>query len=269
MTVSAEPANTTRSKLKKFISLPYSLVRRIIMLTGLIVWLALGGLFFYSYQILQQVPVTENISFEHAHTQAQQLFATHWVALKEVNRDFIYAVVLSEDRHFFSHSGIDYDALAAALAGNIKNREWHFEANTISQKMVKNLYLNKEKTLSIKLQELILTHRFENKLNKNEILELYLNIIEFGPDLYGITNASQYYFNKSPKEINAVEAAYLAVLMPSPRKYHYTLYQNGNWSPALSKKHHRIIRDMRFKGLISHSQYESYKKWKYDKKNYL
>jgi monofunctional biosynthetic peptidoglycan transglycosylase len=269
MTVSAESASTTRSKLKRFFSLPYSLARRIIMLTGLIVWLALASLFFYGYQILQQVPVTENISFEHAHTQAQQRFTTHWVTLKDVNRDLIYAIVLSEDSNFFSHSGIDYDALVAALAGNIKNREWRFGASTISQQTVRNLYLNKEKTLSIKLQEFILTHRFENKLNKKDILELYLNIIEFGPDLYGITNASQYYFNKSPKEINAVEGAYLAVLMPSPRKYHYTLYQNGNWSPALSKKHHRIIRDMRFKGLISHSQYESYKKWKYDKKNYL
>lgn len=269
MTVSAEPDSKMRSKLKKIASLPYTLARRIIMLTGLIVWLAFACLLFYSYQLFQQVPEIEHISFGQAHTQAQQQFSTQWVPLKYVNRDLIYAIVLSEDSHFFSHSGIDYDALVAALASNIKKREWRFGASTISQQTVKNLYLNQEKTLSRKLQELILTSRLESQLSKNQILELYLNIIEFGPDLYGIANASQYYFNKSPKEVNAAEAAYLALLMPSPRKYHYTLYQNGNWSPALSKKHHRIVRDMRFKEFISNRQYENYKKWKYDKKDYL
>jgi monofunctional biosynthetic peptidoglycan transglycosylase len=268
MGVSAESFSNMRSKLKRLASLPYTLARRIIMLTGLIVWLALASLFFYSYQLLQQVPTIENISFDQAHIQAQEKNATNWVRLKDVNRDLIYAIVLSEDSHFFSHSGIDYDALIAALADNIKNREWRFGASTISQQTVKNLYLNQSKTLSRKLQELILTRRLESKLSKNEILELYLNIIEFGPDLYGITNASQNYFNKSPKEVNAAEGAYLALLMPSPRKYHYTLYQNGNWSPALSKKHRRILRDMRFKELISNNQYKTYKKWKYDKEAY-
>ena len=269
MVASAELFSQMRSRLKKIVYLPYILVRRIIMLTGLFVWLAFGALFFYSYQLLQQVPSIESISFDKAHTQAQEHFTTQWIPLKDVNRDLIYAIVLSEDSHFFSHTGIDYDALIAALADNIKNREWRFGASTISQQTVKNLYLNQEKTLSRKLQELIITRNIESKLSKNEILELYLNIIEFGPDLYGIANASQYYFNKKPKEINAAEGAYLALLMPSPRKYHYTLYQNGNWSPALSKKHRRILRDMRFKELISQSQYEDYKKWQYSKEDYL
>lgn len=269
MVTSAEFFSQARSKLKKFASFPYILVRRTLLLTGLVVWLGLASLFFYGYQLLQQVPAIESISFDQAKSQAQQQFDTLWIPLKEVNRNLIYAIVLSEDSYFFSHAGLDYDALIAALADNIKNREWRFGASTISQQTVKNLYLTREKTLSRKLQELILTRRFENTLSKNEILELYLNIIEFGPDLYGIANASQYYFHKSPKEVNAAEGAYLALLMPSPRKYHYTLYQNGNWSPALSKKHRRIIRDMRFKELISNHQYETYKKWKYDKENYL
>lgn len=269
MGASAELFSQMRSRLKKLAYLPYILVRRIIMLTGLLVWLALSILFFYSYQLLQQVPSIENISFDQAHIRAQEQFVTRWISLKNVNRDLIYSIVLSEDSHFFSHTGIDYDALIAALADNIKNREWRFGASTISQQTVKNLYLNQEKTLSRKLQELIITRNIESKLSKNEILELYLNIIEFGPDLYGIANASQYYFNKKPKEINAAEGAYLALLMPSPRKYHYTLYQNGNWSPALSKKHRRILRDMRFKELISQGQYKDYKKWKYDKEDYF
>ena len=267
--MSAELFSRIRSRLRVLVSVPYTLARRIIMLTGVVVWLMFASLFFYSYQLLQQLPPIENISFDQAKVQGEEISSTHWASLKDVNRDLIYAIILSEDSHFFSHAGIDYDALIAALASNIKNKEWRFGASTISQQTVKNLYLTQQKTLSRKLQELILTHRLENKLSKNEILELYLNIIEFGPDLYGIHDASLYYFNKTPKEVNAAEGAYLALLMPSPRKYHYTLYQNGNWSPALSKKHQRIIRDMRFKELISNSQYEDYKKWKYDKKNYF
>ncbi|MBL4797960.1 MAG: transglycosylase domain-containing protein [Oleispira sp.] len=269
MIASAEFLSQMRSKLKKLASFPYIFVRRTLLFTGVIVWLGFASLIFYGYQLFQQIPSTDSISFEQARIQAQQKYLSHWVPLKKVNRDLIYAIVLSEDSHFFSHAGIDYDALIAALADNIKHREWRFGASTISQQTVKNLYLTQSKTLSRKIQEIIITGRLESKLSKNEILELYLNIIEFGPDLYGIANASQYYFNKSPKEINAAEGAYLALLMPSPRKYHYTLYQNGNWSPALSKKHRRIIRDMRFKELISNRQYENYRKWQYDKADYL
>lgn len=269
MVSSAEFFNRTRSILKRIAYLPYLIVRRTIMLTGLIVWLALSGVFFYGYQLLQQVPANESVTFEQAHDIAQTKYASHWVPLKDVNRDLLYAVVLSEDSYFFSHSGVDYDALIAALADNIKRREWHFGASTISQQTVKNLYLNQEKNLSRKLQELIITRRLESNLSKNEILELYLNIIEFGPELFGIHNASHYYFNKDPSEINAAEGAYLALLMPSPRKYHYTLYQNGNWSPALSKKHRRILRDMRHKELISNLQYKRYKKWMYNKEDYF
>ena len=269
MVASAEFFIRMRTKLKKFASLPYILVRRTLMLTGLLVWLAIATLAFYGYQLLQPIPTADNISFSQARTLAQEKFHTRWVSLKDVNRDLIYSIVLSEDSHFFSHTGIDYDALIGALGDNIKKREWRFGASTISQQTVKNLYLKQEKTLARKLQEIIITQRFEENLSKNEILELYLNIIEFGPDLYGIGNACQYYFNKPPQEINAAEGAYLALLMPSPRKYHYTLFQNGNWSPALSKKHHRIIRDMRFKELISNKQYKSYNKWRYDKGDYL
>lgn len=180
----------------------------------------------------------------------------------------LYAIVLSEDGNFFNHNGIDYDALINALGENIKSQEWRFGASTISQQTAKNLYLTNSKTLSRKLQELIITYRLEDTLSKNEILELYLNLIEFGPELYGIDNASNYYFNKPPKEINAAEGAYLALLMPSPRKYHYTLFQNDNWSPALKKKHQRILRDMRFKELISSRQYRDYQKWRYQKARY-
>lgn len=249
-------------------------------MTGIMVWLCIGILALYAFKILEAVPEVDNLSFDQVRSHAQSIHLTNsiiskqanqdnWTDLRDVNRDLLYAIVLSEDAKFFSHAGIDYDALVAALAENIKSQEWRFGASTISQQTAKNLYLNSNKTLSRKLQELLITYRLEDTLTKNQILEIYLNLIEFGPELYGIGNASAYYFNKTPSDINAAEGAYLALLMPSPRKYHYTLFQNGNWSPALMKKHQRILRDMRFKELISISQYKDYGKWRYQKTEYF
>jgi monofunctional biosynthetic peptidoglycan transglycosylase len=268
------------SRLKRALLSPITGIRRLIFVTGLFVWLCIGGLALYAFQILKAVPERETLSFEQVRSYAQSINLTNsinsrqanqknWTDLKDVNRDLLYAIVLSEDAHFFSHNGIDYDALIAALAENIKSQEWRFGASTISQQTAKNLYLTNNKTLSRKLQELLITYRLEDALSKNEILELYLNLIEFGPELYGIGNACAYYFNNTPADINAAEGAYLALLMPSPRKYHYTLFQNGNWSPALMKKHQRILRDMRFKELISIRQYKRYQEWRYDKTDYF
>jgi monofunctional biosynthetic peptidoglycan transglycosylase len=277
--VEDKPSARRPSRLTRMLLSPWVGLRRLIFITGLCVWLLIGAGAFYLFQLFQLVPDSQQLTFENIRTHAQSINLTNfinaeqtnskdWIALKQVNRDLLYAIVLSEDGNFFSHNGIDYDALIAALAENIKTQKWRFGASTISQQTAKNLYLNSNKTLSRKLQELFITYRLEEALSKNEILELYLNLIEFGPELFGIGNASHYYFNKHPKEINAAEGAYLALLMPSPRKYHYTLFQNGNWSPALMKKHQRILRDMRFKELISISQYQDYQKWQYEKARY-
>jgi monofunctional biosynthetic peptidoglycan transglycosylase len=268
---------------KQLLSLAYSpisFIKRLIFFTGVLVWLGLGVISAYAYQLYQLVPSEDSLSFASIRSHAQSIILANsinaknsnkieWIELKDVNRDLLYAIVLSEDANYFSHSGIDYDALIAALADNIKTREWRFGASTISQQTSKNLYLTNNKTVTRKLQELLITQRLESVLSKNQILELYLNIIEFGPELFGIGSASSYYFNKSVTEINAAEGAYLALLMPSPRKYHYTLYQNGNWSPALKKKHQRILRDMRFKELISNRQFKRYTKWVYNRQDYI
>lgn len=259
---------------------PLVFIKRLIFFTGMIVWLGLGGVGVYIYQLYQLVPSEDSLSFASIRTHAESIVLANsinaknlnhveWVHLKDVNRDLLYAIVLSEDANYFSHRGTDYDALIAALADNIKTREWRFGASTISQQTAKNLYLTNNKTITRKLQELLITQRLERALNKNQILELYLNIIEFGPELYGIGSASNYYFNKNVNAVNAAEGAYLALLMPSPRKYHYSLYQNGNWSPALKKKHQRILRDMRFKELISNKQYKNYSSWIYNRQDYI
>ena len=255
-------------------------LRRLLLLTGAAVWLLILAITLFTTYLLRDIPDTQQMSMaqlqqtasQRLHmraelnktsAQSQTAVIQPWIALDQISRDLLYSIVLSEDGDFFTHQGIDYDALQAALAENIKRRQWAYGASTISQQTAKNLFLDNNKSLSRKFQELIATRRLEQALSKNQILEIYLNIAEFGPDIYGVKAAAEYYFSSSPKQLNAAQGAFLALLLPSPRRYHYSLVSNGNWSPALRKKMQRILRDMRFKEFISAEQYRNYKKWRY------
>jgi len=95
----------------------------------------------------------------------------------------------------------------------------------------------------------------EERFTKNEILEIYLNIAEFGPDIFGVYMASMHYFNKEPKRINTAEGAFLALMLPSPKKYHYSIFRNKYLANRHKKKLRRILKDMLYKELISPEQY--------------
>lgn len=255
-------------------------LKSLMMLTGLLVWLSFALILSYTGYLLKDIPASHELSMEKVqllayerlsmklqlqrtspHSQLPQV--PSWLPLDHISRDLLYSIVLSEDGDFFVHRGIDYDALQAALGENIKRREWAFGASTISQQTAKNLFLDNGKSLTRKFQELIATQRLEQALSKNQILEIYLNIAEFGPNIYGVKAASEYYFEATPDQLNAAQGAFLALLLPSPRRYHYSLVTNGNWSPALRKKMQRILKDMRFKEFISAEQYQGYRQWRY------
>jgi monofunctional biosynthetic peptidoglycan transglycosylase len=255
---------------------PRRWLTRLLLLTGALFWLLVLSSIAWLNWLLQDVPPASQLTMTNLQQQAISLtqqrldqatgiaiMTPHWLPLDAINRNLVYAVVLSEDADFFSHHGMDYDALLAALGENIKQRQWKYGASTISQQTAKNLFLDNGKTLTRKFQELVATRHLEQALSKNQILELYLNMAEFGPNLYGIAAASHYYFRKSAADLNAAEGAFLALLLPSPRRYHYTLVQNGNWSPSLRKKMQRILRDMRFKDYISSEQYDDFRSWRY------
>ncbi len=255
-------------------------IRRLIFTTGLLVWLSAALIAAYGYQLQQSLPKESRLSFPAIRAHAESVLVVNsidssinnsiqWISLNQVNRDLLNAIVLSEDDRFFIHDGINYDALLTALIDNMKSQQWRFGDDTISQQVANALYLSGNHNLTKKLQQLLITQRLEQALSKNQILELYLNTIELGPGLFGIGNASQYYFNKEASKVNAAEGAYLALLIPSVRKYHYSLYQNGNWSPALKKKHQRILREMRHKKLISQREFKQHAKWVYEKNAYL
>ena len=181
-----------------------------------------------------------------------------WVHLNQVSKEAWQAIIAAEDGRFYQHEGIDWDAIRMAAEKNWQRKTFSVGGSTIPQQTVKNVYLSNSRSLIRKYRELIGTYLLESKLEKNEILEVYLNIIEFGPDIYGIHHAARYYFNKTPAQLTAREGAYLAVLMPAPKKYFYSIYQAKRMAPHHNRKYQRILRDMRRMGQLSEARYRDY-----------
>ena len=141
-----------------------------------------------------------------------------WISLDEMSKHIINATIAIEDKNFYNHSGFDFLRIIKAMFINIKNGETLQGASTISQQYAKNLFLNFDKTWSRKIEEAFLTFRLEAHYSKDEILEGYLNTINYG-GIFGIENASKYYFNKSAKDLTLAEASILAGIPKSPSNY--------------------------------------------------
>ena len=166
----------------------------------------------------------------------------------------IWAVVVSEDAGFFVHQGIDFQELDAAVKDNIKNHKMR-GGSTITQQLAKNLFLNRDKTLLRKFREVLLSIELDAALSKERLLEIYLNIIEWAPGIFGISQAAQYYFGKMPFELTPLESAYLASVIPGPAKYHYQ-FLTGNISENWYKSLFRILGIMNSTGHLSDDEYE-------------
>lgn len=142
-----------------------------------------------------------------------------WAELENINYNLINAVVSIEDKNFYNHHGFDYLRIAKAMYQNIKNGKITQGASTISQQYVKNIYLDFDSTWGRKIEEAFLTLELEVHFSKDEILEGYLNTINYGQGNYGIANASRYYFNKEPIDLSLEESLILAGIPNSPAYY--------------------------------------------------
>lgn len=142
-----------------------------------------------------------------------------WIALSHINRNAIRAVVCAEDAKFWNHDGFDFEAIRNAMEKNIKAKKAVLGASTISQQLAKNLFLSPSKTPWRKVNEAILTWRMEHALTKKRILELYLNVAEWGKGIYGIEAASQFYFRKSSSMLDQTESSLLAAVLPNPLRF--------------------------------------------------
>jgi len=251
---------------------PYRFFRSVCLITGFLVWVSIGIIVILLYGFFISLPDFETITFQEFKRAAQGRVMNkldgkrgnyRWTPLEEISRDLLYAVVMGEDASYFEHKGINYDALINAFAENIKRRKFVYGASTISQQVVKNVFLYTSKSFTRKVKELITTRRMEGRFSKNQILEVYLNIAEFGPNIFGVGRASTYYFNKKPSQVNAAEGAFLALMLPSPRKYHHSIFQNKYIANRHKRKLRRILKDMLYKELISPQQYQDYLNYSY------
>jgi len=142
-----------------------------------------------------------------------------WVPLNKISPYLKKAVLIAEDDKFYYHEGFDLDAIMLAVEKNIKAGKLKYGGSTISQQLAKNLFLSPSKNPIRKIQEAIITFRLEKTLPKNRILELYLNVAEWGEGIFGIEAASRHYFGKPSLELNPWESALLAAILPNPIKY--------------------------------------------------
>ncbi|OGP50493.1 MAG: monofunctional biosynthetic peptidoglycan transglycosylase [Deltaproteobacteria bacterium RBG_13_43_22] len=142
-----------------------------------------------------------------------------WIPLSRISPYLIKAVIIAEDDKFWSHEGFDFEAIQKALEKDLKARKFKVGGSTISQQLAKNLFLTPTKNPWRKLKEAVLTWRIERTLTKRRIIELYLNVVEWGEGIFGIEAAARHYFGKSAAALGPEEAARLAVVLPNPRKF--------------------------------------------------
>jgi len=141
-----------------------------------------------------------------------------WVPLSRISRDLIHAVIVAEDARFFGHEGVDWDAIKVSVEKDIEKRRFAQGGSTITQQLAKNVFFSTRKSLTRKLREFIVTRWLEDDLKKTRILEIYLNVIEWGDGVYGCEAAARRYYGKSAAELSPDEAAGLAAMIPNPRR---------------------------------------------------
>lgn len=176
----------------------------------------------------------------------------YWTPSGRIPPEMKWAVILAEDGNFYKHEGIDVKAIKQAIKHDLEKKSLAKGASTITQQVAKNVYLSREKTITRKLKEVYLAWRMEQELTKGRILELYLNVVELGPMVYGIGHGSRYYFGKSPADLTPRESAFLAAMLPGPRVA-YNPYRNLG---KVLRRSNMILRNLRAKGVISGAEYQ-------------
>lgn len=157
-----------------------------------------------------------------------------WTPLSEISPYVESAVLVCEDGRFLRHSGFDIEAIQNSIRDNLRSGRFARGASTVSMQLAKNLYLRRDKTVSRKLQEAALTMLLEQSFSKRQMLELYLNVIEYGAGIYGIGPAARHYFDTTPDRLTLVQSFYLISLLPNPKANHFGA--DGYVSPGWLKQ---------------------------------
>lgn len=184
----------------------------------------------------------------------------HFVPFEKIPFYLQYAILVSEDPSFYRHKGFVKSAIKDALIVDIQRGSYARGGSTITMQLVKNLFLNKEKLISRKFEEVLLTSIIEDMslISKERMFEIYVNIIEWGPMVYGIYEAAAFYFNKTPDLLTFGECVYLATLIRSPKQYAGTIDHEGKVTPARRSEMHLIARKMLERNMITQNQYSRF-----------
>jgi len=175
-----------------------------------------------------------------------------WIDFEAIPKLLRETVRITEDASFYQHKGVDFAELKEALKKNWKKGEYVRGASTITQQLAKNLYLSTEKSVIRKIKELLITISLERNLSKDRIFALYLNVIEWGPGVFGVEAASQNYFNKTVGQLNLEEMVRLVAVIPQPLKINPT--ENDDW---LKWKARWILDALRRYAYIDQVQYQA------------
>jgi len=174
-----------------------------------------------------------------------------WNRSEIIPPEMEWAVIVAEDANFYQHEGIDVKAIKNAIKYDLEKKRLARGASTITQQTAKNLFLSRKKTFTRKIEEIYLAKRMEQELTKGRILELYLNIIELGPMVYGIGHGAHYYFNKPAALLTPRECAFLAAMLPGPQKV-FNPYKHLD---RVLKRSDMVLRQMRNKGVLTQAEY--------------
>lgn len=229
-------------------------------LAGIFTLIGAGMLFFITtplpdVNIIKNVVSRQSIVLEDRNGEFLFDFSENekrtYVPIGEISQNIINATIAIEDHKFYKHGGIRWDAFFRAAIYNTLTQSFSHGGSTITQQVIKNVFLTNEKKINRKIKELLLAPKLEKQLNKDKILEIYLNTIPFGGVLYGVGEASHSFFNKSASDLTISESAYLAAILNAPS--FFSPY--GHNKRALEKRKNKILELMLEYNFITREEY--------------
>ncbi len=179
-----------------------------------------------------------------------------WTAIEDMPDLLPLAVVTQEDGGFYRHEGVSLLHLRGSLIRNLQRGRFARGGSTLTMQLARNLFLNRRKTLSRKLQELVLTAQLEHHFEKDELMALYLNVVEFGPEIFGIGDAAQHYFQKPVWALTPAEMVYLTRLLPGPR-LHYYQFERRRLDGYYKKRMDRLLALLVDRGHLAQADYDA------------
>ena len=216
---------------------------------GIVIFLILLISGFYVYKsAVKNVPLEQKV--------IEVTSKNNYVEIQDISDYLKKYVVNVEDKRFYNHNGIDFIAIVGSLISNINVGYYKYGASTITQQLAKNMYFSNEKKLTRKIAEMFVAFELEREYSKDDILEMYLNIIYFGNNYYGINEASYGYFNVSPKNLNKYQSSLLAGVPQAPSVYNL----NNKESKSMKKRYFSVLNRLVDRGSITSDEREEFKR---------